>query len=87
MFKSNAYIKHTKPDVFAQDPESGDTIMFDVTVVMPSRLAHACSHKRTLYSPLADLVSDRAAHFLPSTNLAVKPSRYVGDSSCFLGVR
>jgi hypothetical protein len=74
MFQSNAHIKHTKPDVFAQDPESGETIMFDVTVVMPSRLAHAYSHKRTLYSPLAELVSDQAAHFLPSTNLAVKPS-------------
>ena len=38
MFQSNSFIKHTKPDVFAQDPESGDTIMFDVTVVMPQRM-------------------------------------------------
>ena len=74
MFQSNSFIKHTKPDVFAQDPESGDTIMFDVTVVMPQRMAHAYSEKQTRYTPLSDMVVDQAAHALPSVNLVVKPT-------------
>ena len=48
--------------------------MFDVTVVMPQRLAHAYSEKQTRYTPLSDLVVDQAAHALPSVNLVVKPT-------------
>ena len=43
MFQYSTHFKHwySKPDVFAQDPESRATAMFEIIVVMPERMAHA----------------------------------------------
>ena len=72
-FKSNGFIKHTHPDVVVQDPIDGAVLMLDVTVVSPSRLAHAYSDKMTTYTPLSDLVEARRHHVQPSANLVMKP--------------
>jgi hypothetical protein len=40
-FRSNAVLEHNTPDLVVQDPLDGHTIILDVIVVMPSRLAFA----------------------------------------------
>ena len=72
-FKSNGFIKHNQPDVIVQDPNDGAVLVLDVTVVSPSRLAHAYSDKVTKYTPLSDLVEARRHYVQPSANLVLKP--------------
>ena len=74
MFQSGKHFDHSKPDVFAQDPESGATRMFDITVVMPERMAHAYSDKMSRYKLLSEEVDGQAAVMVPSAaNLVTRP--------------
>ena len=74
IFKAGATLKHTRPDIVAQDPGNGDTIFFDVTVVMPSRMAHAYSDKTTRYRPMGDLAEDYCSrHSSPPAGFVSMP--------------
>jgi hypothetical protein len=61
-FRSNAVLKHNTPDLVVQDPLDGHTVILDVTVVMPSRLAFAHSSKISLYEKMGMLAQDYCSH-------------------------
>jgi len=61
-FRSNAVLEHNTPDLVVQDPLDGHTVILDVTVVMPSRLAFAHSSKISLYEKMGMLAQDYCSH-------------------------
>ena len=75
IFKAGATLKHTKPDIVAQDIDTGDTVAFDVTVVMPSRMAHAFSDKTTRYQPLCEMAEEYCStHTSPPAGFVSMPT-------------
>jgi len=72
VFRSNQCIDHNTPDVVVQDPSDGHVLVLDVTVVSPSRMAHAYSSKVTAYAPLASLIEQQGHPARPPSRFAVK---------------